>query len=60
VSQHLRVLKQAGLVTSRREGNRRLYQLDPHGVGAMRDYLDSFWRDALAAFKQAAERKGAA
>ena len=60
VSQHLRVLKQAGLVTDRREGNRRLYQLDPHGVGAMRDYLDSFWSDALAAFKHAAERKGAA
>ncbi len=60
VSQHLRVLKQAGLVTDRREGNRRLYQLDPQGVGAMRDYLDSFWSDALAAFKHAAERKGAA
>jgi DNA-binding transcriptional ArsR family regulator len=60
VSQHLRVLKEAGLVTDRRDGNRRLYQVDPDGVGAMRDYLDSFWGDALAAFKLAAERKGRA
>ena len=58
VSQHLRVLKEAGLVTDRRDGNRRLYEVDPEGVGAMRDYLDSFWGDALAAFKLAAERKG--
>jgi DNA-binding transcriptional ArsR family regulator len=60
VSQHLRVLKDAGLVTDRRDGNRRLYAVDPHGVEAMRAYFDTFWSDALAAFQKAAERKGAA
>ena len=59
VSQHLRVLKDAGLVTDRRDGNRRLYAVDPRGVEAMRAYFDSFWSDALAAFQRAAERKGA-
>jgi DNA-binding transcriptional ArsR family regulator len=59
VSQHLRVLKEAGLVADRREGTRRLYRVDPRGVEAMRAYLDSFWSDALAAFQRAAERKGA-
>jgi len=59
VSQHLRVLKDAGLVADRREGNRRLYRVDPRGVEAMRAYLDSFWGDALDAFQRAAERKGA-
>ena len=59
VSQHLRVLKQAGLVNDRRDGARRLYAVDLDGVEAMRGYLDSFWTDALAAFKRAAERKGA-
>jgi DNA-binding transcriptional ArsR family regulator len=59
VSQHLRVLKDAGLVADQREGNRRLYRVDPGGVEAMRTYLDSFWTDALAAFQRAAERKGA-
>ena len=59
VSQHLRVLKDAGLVADRRDGNRRLYRVDPRGVEAMRAYLDSFWSDALAAFQRAAERKGA-
>ncbi len=57
VSQHLRVLKQAGLVTDRAAGNRRIYQLDPIGVSALRAYLDRFWNRALAAFKEAAERK---
>jgi DNA-binding transcriptional ArsR family regulator len=60
VSQHLRVLKDAGLVVARRDGNRRLYAVDPRGVDAMRTYFDSFWSDALAAFKEAAEREGAA
>jgi DNA-binding transcriptional ArsR family regulator len=55
VSQHLKVLKDAGLVLDRRDGNRRIYQLDPDGVGALRAYLDRFWNDALAAFKAAAE-----
>jgi DNA-binding transcriptional ArsR family regulator len=55
VSQHLKVLKAAGLVSDRAEGTRRLYRVDPGGVGAMRDYLDGFWDQALAAFKAAAE-----
>ena len=59
VSQHLRVLKEAGLVSDRRDGAKRLYAVDLGGVEAMRAYLDSFWSDALTAFKQAAERKGA-
>jgi DNA-binding transcriptional ArsR family regulator len=58
VSQHLRVLKQAGLVTERREGTRRIYQLDPDGLAAIRAYFDDFWTEALAAFKAAAESKG--
>jgi DNA-binding transcriptional ArsR family regulator len=52
VSQHLKVLKDAGLVTDERDGTRRLYRIDPHGVGAMRAYFDQFWQDALAAFKE--------
>jgi DNA-binding transcriptional ArsR family regulator len=59
VSQHLRVLKDAGLVTDRRDGSRRLYAVDPRGVDAMRAYFDTFWSDALAAFQRAAERNGA-
>jgi DNA-binding transcriptional ArsR family regulator len=58
VSQHLKVLKEAGLVVDLRDGNRRIYQVDPRGVDAMRAYFDSFWSDALGAFRQAAERKG--
>ena len=57
VSQHLRVLKEAGLVTERRNGTRRLYRLDPDAVGELRDYFDDFWTDALAAFKAEAERE---
>ena len=56
VSQHLRVLKGARLVIDRPVGNRRIYQLDPDGVGALRAYLDRFWNRALAAFKAAAEQ----
>ena len=56
VSQHLRVLKQAGLVTERRDGTRRLYRIDPDGLGGLRDYFDDFWGDALAAFKAAVEK----
>ena len=51
VSQHLKVLKDAGLVFDRADGTRRLYQVDPKGVAALRDYLDAFWDQALAAFK---------
>jgi DNA-binding transcriptional ArsR family regulator len=57
VSQHLKVLKQAGLVTDRAVGNRRIYQVDPTGVQALRSYLDTFWTRALASFKEAAEQK---
>jgi DNA-binding transcriptional ArsR family regulator len=55
VSQHLKVLKDAGLVIDRRAGNRRIYQVNPTGVGALRDYFDQFWNRALAAFKAAVE-----
>jgi DNA-binding transcriptional ArsR family regulator len=57
VSQHLKVLKEAGLVTDRSEGTRRVYQVDPRGVEAMRRYLDKFWDKAMAAFKAAAEQE---
>ena len=57
VSQHLRVLKDAGLVMDRQEGTRRLYRLDPDGLGELRDYFDGFWTEALAGFKAAAERE---
>lgn len=55
VSQHLRVLKDAGLVVDRPAGTRRLYQMDREGVGAMRAYLDRFWDQALAAYAAAVE-----
>ena len=57
VSQHLKVLKEADLVTDRAVGNRRIYQLNPDGVGALRAYLDRFWHQALLAFKGAVEQK---
>jgi DNA-binding transcriptional ArsR family regulator len=56
VSQHLKVLKEAGLVIDRPEGSRRLYQVDPDGISALRAYLDRFWNRALVAFKAAAEQ----
>jgi DNA-binding transcriptional ArsR family regulator len=56
VSQHLKVLKDAGLVVDRRDGNRRIYQLNPDGVGALRAQLDRFWNQALAAYKSAVEQ----
>ncbi|MGB2953101.1 MAG: metalloregulator ArsR/SmtB family transcription factor [Gaiellaceae bacterium] len=55
VSQHLRVLKEAGLVTERREGTRRLYRLDPGGLADLRGYFDQFWTAALDDFKAAAD-----
>jgi DNA-binding transcriptional ArsR family regulator len=58
ISQHLRVLKQAHLVRDRAAGNRRLYELNPAGVEALRQYFDRFWNHALAAFKRAAEASG--
>ena len=57
VSQHLKVLKDAGLVVVRAEGTRNIYQVDPRGVAAMRDYLDRFWQRALASFKDEVEKK---
>ena len=57
VSQHLRVLADAGLVVATKHGNRRLYRVNPRGVDGMRSYLDRFWTDALAAFKEAAEQE---
>ena len=57
VSQHLKVLKTAGLVFDRQQGTRRLYQVDPTGVAAMRDYLDSFWGQALDAFQAHVEEE---
>jgi DNA-binding transcriptional ArsR family regulator len=55
VSQHLKVLKEAGLVVDRADGTRRLYQLDPTGIEAVRGYFDTLWNHALAAFKTAVE-----
>jgi DNA-binding transcriptional ArsR family regulator len=52
VSQHLRVLKDAGLVMDRAEGNRRISQADPAGLAALRAQLDTFWNQALATFEQ--------
>lgn len=51
VSQHLKVLKEAGLVQEISQGTRRIYSLDPRGIGAMRRWLDSHWASALDAFK---------
>jgi DNA-binding transcriptional ArsR family regulator len=56
VSQHLKVLKEAGLVIDEPDGTRRIYQLDPEGVDALRAYLDQFWNQALTAFKRAVEQ----
>ena len=56
VSQHLKVLKEAGLVSDRQDGARRIYAIDPQGLGAMRAWLDQFWDGALAALKAEIER----
>lgn len=58
VSQHLRVLENAGLVTHRKNGTRHLYELDRTGVVALRAWVDRFWDGAFARFKAAAEEKG--
>ena len=55
VSQHLKVLKDAGLVREVAEGTRRIYHIDPRGVGAMREWLDQHWRGALGAFQRFAD-----
>lgn len=59
VSQHLRVLKEARLVTDRAEGTRRLYAVNTKGLESLRDWLDGFWDPTLLAFKEAAEREAA-
>jgi DNA-binding transcriptional ArsR family regulator len=56
VSQHLKVLKEAGLVREERDGARRIYAIDPKGLGALRRWLDEFWDEALEAFRTEAER----
>jgi DNA-binding transcriptional ArsR family regulator len=60
VSQHLKVLKLAGLVGDRAEGARRVYYIDPHGLGALRKWLDQFWDQALAAFQAEVEQANSA
>ncbi len=57
ISQHLRVLKDARLVTDHAEGTRRIYAIDPAGFESLRDYLDQFWSDALSAFRRKAEQR---
>jgi DNA-binding transcriptional ArsR family regulator len=57
VSQHLRVLKEAGLVTEQRNGTRRIYGVDAAIVAELRDYFDGFWSDALESFKRAVEQE---
>ena len=57
VSQHLRALREAGLVSERREGTRRLYRVEPAGVDALRSYFDAFWSDALEAYRRSLQRE---
>jgi DNA-binding transcriptional ArsR family regulator len=56
VSQHLKILKEAGLVREERDGTRRIYEIDPQGLGALRAWLDQFWTVALDAFKAEVEK----
>ncbi len=56
VSQHLKVLKEAGLVSDRQDGARRIYAIDPNGLGAMRAWLDQFWEGAMLALKAEIEK----
>jgi DNA-binding transcriptional ArsR family regulator len=56
VSQHLKVLKEAGLVADRAEGTRRVYHIDPKGLAAVRRWLDQFWDEALLAFQAELDR----
>ena len=59
VSQHLKVLKDAGLVSEQRHGVRRIYRLDTEGIAELRGYFDRFWDDALDAYKRSLEMKDA-
>ncbi len=56
VSQHLKVLREAGLVAEDRDGTRRIYRIDPHGLARLRAWLDQFWEIALDAFKAEVEK----
>ncbi len=58
VSQHLRVLKEAGLVSETPDGTRRIHRVDPRGIAAMRDWLDAHWSSALDDFKAFADAQG--
>ena len=57
VSQHLKVLKDAGLVRDQAQGTRRVYEIDPKGLGAMRAWLDRFWDETLESFRSEAEKQ---
>ena len=57
VSQHLRVLKAAGLVSDRKDGTRRVYRIEPDGLAQVRDYFDGFWSEALERFREAARKE---
>ncbi|MDH5737580.1 MAG: metalloregulator ArsR/SmtB family transcription factor [Gammaproteobacteria bacterium] len=57
VSQHLKILKEAGLVTAKKDGVKRIYSIAPDGIAGARNYLDQLWGDALEAFKEAAKAK---
>ena len=57
VSQHLKVLKEAGLVSETVDGTRRIYRIDPRGIGAMREWLDAQWATALDAFQEFADQQ---
>ena len=57
VSQHLKVLKEVGLVVDRQEGTRRIYRVDPAGLAPIRAYLDRFWKQAMVAFAQHVEEQ---
>jgi DNA-binding transcriptional ArsR family regulator len=57
VSQHLKILKEAGLVIDRPDGTRRLYELNPDGIGALRAYFEGFWTRALTSFKHTVEQQ---
>jgi DNA-binding transcriptional ArsR family regulator len=56
VSQHLKILKEAGLVVDEAQGNRRLYRIDPTGLARLHEYAEGFWKQALARFKDEVER----
>jgi DNA-binding transcriptional ArsR family regulator len=57
ISQHLKALKEAELVTDRAEGTRRVYCIDPHGLGPLRAWLDGFWDEALTSFQKEVARQ---